>query len=200
MTALDPRHLGKPSCFGGTQEGSYDEWRFQLVACLTAVDPRFGDVADDVARRATPYLLSDLPPVDEGKKAYFMLYAVIVGCIKNRPLRLIMDTPSRHRREALRKLDAEYRATYRGRQMALLRRIMHPKLNSAGSDAEYINKLSEWLQVVRECERISGSEPDQTVKTATLRLRSDENWHRLQESDTGDRGLLALEENLENWP
>ena len=73
----------------------------QLVAYLTAVDPRFGDVADDVARRTTPYLLSDLPPDDEVKKAYLMLYAVIVGCIKNRPLRLIMDG-----REALRKLDA----------------------------------------------------------------------------------------------
>ena len=54
--------------------------------------------------------------------------------------------------------------------MALLRRIMHPKLNSAGSDAEYINKLSEWQQ--GEYERISGSELDQTVKT-TLRR----NWH-----------------------
>ena len=49
-----------------SHEGSYDEWRFQLVAYLTAVDPRFGDVADDVARRTTPYLLSDLPP-DDGK-------------------------------------------------------------------------------------------------------------------------------------
>ena len=166
--ALDPRHLGKPSCFDGTQEGSYDEWRFPLVAYLTAVDPRFGDVADDVARRAMPYLLSDLPPDDKGEKAYTMQYEVIVGCIKNRPLRLIMDTPSRDGREALRKLDAEYRPTYRSRQMALLRRIMHPKLNSAGSDAEYINKLSEWQQAVREYERISGSELDQTVKTATL--------------------------------
>ena len=41
--------------------GVSDEWRFQLVAYLTAVDPRFGDVADDVARRTTPHLLSDLP-------------------------------------------------------------------------------------------------------------------------------------------
>ena len=77
-----------------------------------------------------------------------------------------MDTPSRDGREALRKLDAENRPTYRGRQMALLRRIMRPKLNIAGSDAEYINKLLQ--QVVREYERISGSELDQTVKTATL--------------------------------
>ena len=42
---------------------------------------------------------SDLLPDDEGKKAYLMLYAVIVGCIKNRPLRLIMDPPSRDGRE-----------------------------------------------------------------------------------------------------
>ena len=91
--ALVPRHLGKPS----------------------SVDPRFGDMADDVARRTTPYLLSDLPPDDEGKKAYLMLYAVIVGCIKNRPLRFIMDTPSRDEQKALRKLDAEYRPTYRGK-------------------------------------------------------------------------------------
>ena len=52
--------------------------------------------------------------------------------------------------------------------MALLRRIMHPKLNSVGSDAEYIDKLSECQQVVREYERISDKELDQTVKTATL--------------------------------
>ena len=63
--ALDPRHLGKPSRFDGALEGSYDEWRFQLVAHLAAVDPRFGDVADDVARRTSPYLLSDLPPDDD---------------------------------------------------------------------------------------------------------------------------------------
>ena len=53
---LDHRHLSRPACFDGTQEGSYDEWRFQLVACLAAVDARFADVADDVARRTTPYL------------------------------------------------------------------------------------------------------------------------------------------------
>ena len=105
MIDLDPRHLGKPSCFGGTQEGSYDEWRFQLTTYLTAVDPRFRDVADDVARGTTPYLLSDLPPDDVGKKAYLMLYAVSVDCIKNRPMRLIMDTPSLDGREAMRKLD-----------------------------------------------------------------------------------------------
>ena len=81
--------------------------------------------------------------------------------------------------------------------MALLRRIMHPKLNSAGSDAEYINKLSESQQVVREYERISGSELDQNAADAgTSSVTLGRNWHRLQESDTGDRGLLALEENL----
>ena len=97
-----------------------------------------------------------------------MLYSVIVGCIKNRLLRLIMETSSRDGRDALRKLDAEYRPTYRGRQMALLKGIMHPKLNSVGSDAEHVDKLSERQQVVREYERISGSELDQSVKTATL--------------------------------
>ena len=45
---------------------------------------------------------------------------------------------------------------------------MHPNLNSAGSDAEYIDKLSEWQRVLREYERISGKELDQTVKTVTL--------------------------------
>ena len=93
--------------------------------------------------------------------------------------------------------------------MAKLKRTMHPKLNSAGCDAEYIDKMSEWQQVVREYEQTSGKEMDQTKKTATLteeeppqmqehlRLRSEEiNWHRLQEGDTSYRGLRALEENV----
>ena len=130
---LDPRHLSRPACFHRTREGSCGEWRFQLVA---AVDPRFGDVADEVARRTTPCLPTDLSPDEEGKEAYLMLLSVIAGCIKNRPLRLVMETVSRDGREAHRKLDAEYRPTCRGRHMALLKRIMRPHLNSAGSDAE----------------------------------------------------------------
>ena len=90
---LDPRLLSRSACFHGTQEGSYDEWRFQLVAFFAAVDPRFGDIADEVARRTTPYQPTDLPP-DEEKKACLMLYSVIVCCIKNRPLRWIMETVS----------------------------------------------------------------------------------------------------------
>ena len=195
--ALGPRHLGKPSSFGGTQEGSYDEWRFQLVAYLTAVDPRLGDVADDVARRTTSYSPTDLPPDEEGRKAFLMLYSIIVGCMKNTPLRLIMETTSRDGREALRKLVAESRPTYRGRQTALLQRIMHSHLNSAGSDAECIDKLSEWQQVVREYERTSGEELDQTdggsaaadAGTSSVASRS----------DPGCRGLRALDENLGFW-
>ena len=137
---LDLGHLSRPACFNETKEGSYDGWRFQLVAYLAAVDPRFGDVADDVARRTLPFLTTDLLPDEDGRKVYLMLYSVIAGCIKNRPLRLIMEAVSRDGREALRNLDAEC-PTYRGRQMALLKCIMHPKLHSAGSDAEYIDKL-----------------------------------------------------------
>ena len=64
--------------------------------------------------------------------------------------------------------DAENRSTNKCREMALLKRIMHPHLNNAGADAVYMDKLSEWLNVVRECERIFGNELDETVKTATL--------------------------------
>ena len=74
---LDPRHLSRPACFVGTQEGSYDEWRLQPVAFVAAVDPRFGDVADEVARRTTPYLPTDLPPDKEGRKAYLMLFLML---------------------------------------------------------------------------------------------------------------------------
>ena len=85
--------------------------------------------------------------------------------------------------------------------MALLRRIMHPKFDSAGSDAEYIIKLTEWQQVVREYERISGSELDQTVKTATLmeeapqmqehlRLRSEESGNDHKKVTQATEGYL----------
>ena len=72
---LVPRHLARPSCFDGTEEGRYREWRFQLVVYLAAVDPRFAEVADDVARRITPYLRTDLSPDEEGERVYLMLYS-----------------------------------------------------------------------------------------------------------------------------
>ena len=77
--------------------------------------------------------------------------------------------------------------------MALLRRIMRPKLNSAGSDAEYIDKLSEWQQVVREYERISGSELDQTVKTATLMEEAPPEDLRLRSEDIGTDYKKAIQ-------
>ena len=40
--------------------------------------------------------------------------------------------------------------------MALLKQIVHPHLNSVSSDAEYMDKLSEWQQTVRQCKRITG--------------------------------------------
>ena len=87
----------------------------------------------------------------------------MVGCIKNRPLQLIMEPDSRDRREALRKLHADNRPSCRGRQMALLKQLMHPHLNSATSDAEHIDKVSEWQNTVRVCEGISGQGSNATV-------------------------------------
>ena len=52
--------------------------------------------------------------------------------------------------------------------MALLKRTMHPHLNSAGPHTEHIDKLSEWQLVVREYERICGKELDETVKMVAL--------------------------------
>ena len=57
-----------------------------ISLCISQqVTPRLGEVADDVPRRTTPYLVTDLPPDEEWKKAYLMLYSVIVSCI-TRPL------------------------------------------------------------------------------------------------------------------
>ena len=66
MLALDLRHLTCPWCSDGNEGGMFDEWRFHVVPHLTAVDPRFGKVADDVLRRTQPYLPTVLPPDEEG--------------------------------------------------------------------------------------------------------------------------------------
>ena len=79
-----------------------------------------------------------------------------------------MESESRDEWETLRKLDAEYRITYSDRQMTLLKRIMHPHLKSAGFDAEYIDKLSEWQKMIREYERISDKASDEFVKMTTM--------------------------------
>ena len=127
---------------------SYDVWRFQLVAYLTTVDPHVADVANDVARTTAPHVVADLPTDDEGKTSYLMLYSTIVCCMNNRPPRPIMETVSSDGRETLHKLDAAYRPTYRGTQMALLQQIIHPPLNSANSDAECMGNLSDWHKIV----------------------------------------------------
>ena len=45
---------------------------------------------------------------------------------------------------------------------------MCPYPNRANTDAQNIDKLSEWQRTVREYERISGTELDETVQTATF--------------------------------
>ena len=64
------------------------------------------------------------------------------------------------------KLDAENRPTHRGREIALLKQIMHPHLTSVSSDADNIGKLSEWQTTVLSNER--KKQLDEPVKTATL--------------------------------
>ena len=127
---------------------SYDVRRFQLVAYLTTVDPHVADVANDVARTTALHVVADLPTDDKGKTSYLMLYSTIVCCMNNRPPRPIMETVSSDGRETLHKLDAAYRPTYRGTQMALLQQIIHPPLNSANSDAECMGNLSDWHKIV----------------------------------------------------
>ena len=102
------------------------------------------------------------------EKAYSMLHSIIVGWLsKNRPPRLIMETESRDGREVLRKLDAEYRPTCRGKQMALLKQIMHPHLNSRLRCR--IHGQTVTVAENSTNEGISGQdELDQLVKTATL--------------------------------
>ena len=48
VVVLDHRPASRPVCFDGTEEGMYDEWRSQPAAYLTAVDPGFADVADEM--------------------------------------------------------------------------------------------------------------------------------------------------------
>ena len=172
---LDPRHLSRPVVFDGAEEGRYPDWRFQLIAYLGAIDHQFPEIIDQVDSRTTPYTKEDLPvpntPENTNlRKGYVLLYSILVSCLKGRALRLIMhmEPGSRDGREALRRLDAEYRPSYKGRQMALLRQIMHPRLGSASTDAEYLDKLSEWQKLVEEYERVAGGQLDSTVKTATL--------------------------------
>ena len=43
------------------------------------VDPRFTDVADEMARTTVPCVQANFPPDDAGKKANLMLYSIIVG-------------------------------------------------------------------------------------------------------------------------
>ena len=55
----------------------------------------------------------------------------------------------------------EKNPTYGGKQVALLKRILHPHLNSASSDAECMDKLSDWQKTVREYERTSVKDLDE---------------------------------------
>ena len=123
------------------------------------------------------------------KKTYLMLLSVIAGCIKNRLLLLVMETVNRDGREAHRKLDAEYRPTCRGRHMALLRRIMRPHLNSAGSDVECVDKLSEWQQVVRHTQQHTTTHNNTqhhttTHNTTTQQHTTQQHTHTQQHNNT----------------
>ena len=90
MRALDPRHVSRPSCFDGhkkevtTSGGSRSSRSSQQLTHTS-------ETLLTKWRKTTSYTVADDPADDEGQGPYLMLYSVIVGCIKNRPLRLIME-------------------------------------------------------------------------------------------------------------
>ena len=75
MLVPDPRHLSRFACFDGTEEGRSVEWRFQLIAYLTAVDPQYAGETDEVARKAVLCVLAHLPP--ERRRQDSLPYAVL---------------------------------------------------------------------------------------------------------------------------
>ena len=122
---VDTKHFAKPKKRRG-KDSEYQGWRFQLINYLMIINLNFVALMGGNERRATEYATSATDPGEP--KAHSLFCAVISSCTAGRAIPIVMDTPGRDGKEAMRRLDAEFRLAMRSRQMALPNMIMKPEL------------------------------------------------------------------------
>ena len=133
---------------------------------MMIVDINFAALMDEIQRRTMECATSATDPGE--LKAHTLLYAVISSCTAGRALRIVMGTPRRDGREAMRRLDAESRPAMKSRQMGLLNMILKPELEKSKTGQEYMDRLSMLQGTISEYEQASGAQLNASIKVAIL--------------------------------
>ena len=132
------------------------------------------------------------------------LYALLASFMRGRPLKILRNVPSSTGYEAWRQLMLEMQPRTRQRQLALMTQLNNMTFDMKKSLNEQLGKFDE---VVRECERISGSTYPEDLKVSTLvnaapgplqvqlhmSLRADTTYNELKEK------VLAYERSTTKW-
>ena len=126
-TALvDTRVLGRPSTWDG-DETRWEEWSFQMRSWISCLAPNDGANWLAQAETATAPVTMAALVSDDARAFSTAVFHVLVMSLKAAPSLTLRRVDLGNGLEAWRQLTERYAGTSRGRQFALLSRILRPE-------------------------------------------------------------------------
>ncbi|CAE7315730.1 unnamed protein product [Symbiodinium natans] len=201
------RIIQKPDMYKPeTREQEIDqwmEWRHVMRNYLGVVDHQFLEELDVFEGNASNEVV--LSTLNDGAKMRSReLYAILQSFVRNRPAKIVRNVGQSNGYEAWRLLMVEMQPKTRQRQLALMTQLNSMTFDPRKSLNEQLGKYEE---VIRECERISGTTYPEDLKVSTLvsaapsvlqvqlhmSLSSDTTYHDLKEK------VLSYERSTTKW-
>ena len=122
-TVQVPKEFG--SATSSEDQNNWADFAFSFRQWLCFADSGYSSGLNDVEEHTeVPVTFSETPEGVAIKNRSFKLYAILAGILKNRPLRLLRQTPNSNGLEVWRQLHSLYAPKTKVRSMAILSAIM----------------------------------------------------------------------------
>ena len=170
----------------------WQDWRLAFKSWITFAEEAYNKELDTIEGSETEVKLTT-----EGKGRAEKLYAILVGLLRNRPLKLLRAAEGRDGYEVWRQLSLQLAPKTRSRSIALLQAFLnHPNFTKDKG----MTTLEQLLGLERLAERQGGQRGHQRQRQAECLVEGDASCSPTASTAADDRGhMLAYERTTTSW-
>jgi len=162
---IDTKALGRPETFAG-EEGQWDEWAFQMRSYLSCLHEDAISLIREAETETTSIRQANLRG-DGERRLSVAIFHVLTMSLKGPPLVSLRQTEFGNGFEAWRVLRERYESSSRGRQYALLSRVLRPKAFPKEA-AKFEESLGLWEMDIRAYETASTERLSENIMMQVL--------------------------------
>jgi len=162
---IDTKALGRPATFAG-EEGEWDEWAFQMRSYLSCLHGEAITLITAAETENTSIRQANLRG-DEERRVSVAIFHALTMSLKGPPAVSLRQIEFGNGLEAWRILRERYESSSRGRQYALLSRVLRPK-SFPKEAAKFEESLGLWEMDIRAYETASTERLSENIMMQVL--------------------------------